>query len=592
MTTTEAVREIVVPVERVLAVEDAASLIGTHVEADLAPTVRSPRDGSYVRVTCEGETVALITRLPADQRHRLRHLVTGVKYGQNIARQGRGMGIRGVTFGYNPPKVAAMQEGCRMGAFGRDNPEGQALLEEIAAGLSDEFLRLLPEQAAHDRATVTGSVLTDWRMGESLWTSGVINDANVLPYHRDGNNLETWSAMPTIRFGMNGGLLHLPEFALVLPCGDGDVTWFYGRGIVHGVTPMGRRDPKGYRYSLVFYALKGLVNCTTYAAETAKAAAKRSERERAEAARIRAAALTTVSTEPVDQAALDDLTEFARIETSVGDVEPWAEIIGRLHRSGHLDAEAAAWMVALYNSYDDLGSAWSVFRRWPSPQAWWSANDGAEAASYPCTQERRNLRGGRVLKRHASYVEQLAGMMQNTWLRVPLMGESESDFARLTEHLRSVWGVGRQSAFEWAEFAAKSLGLPVTAADAQLWESEGPRRSLQKLYGNPNPSAAWLDERAAECRAMLAERGVPLTWEDFETIICDFNVMRDGRYYPGRHLAALREEIDIMPEPDRSLWLDQFEQMTPWAKIAPGIDPDLLPVYRDTGKIATPEVPL
>jgi hypothetical protein len=123
-------------------------------------------------------------------------------------------------------------------------------------------------------------VLPDWRLTEaSLWTSGVINKESSLPYHRDGNNFDAWSVMPVVRRGVRGGHLHLPEFDMVVPCRDGYSVMFYGKRIVHGVTPMAKTMPDAYRVSVVYYALRGLKNCHTYAEETAYAARRRTERE-------------------------------------------------------------------------------------------------------------------------------------------------------------------------------------------------------------------------------------------------------------------------------------------------------------------------
>lgn len=287
---------------------------------------------------------------------------------------------------------------------------------------------------------------------------------------------------------------------------------------------------------------------------------------------------------------LDDLVEFARLEVEANDLEPWALMIGGLLAAGHVTDDEAHWLVQLYNSFDSLESAWGVFRRWPDPYRWALAPDADDAANYPCTQERRNLRGGKVLRRLDSYVSLLAGGSQREWLRAPVTGtDPHRDFLAVMAHTRRVWGVGRQSAFEWAEFGQKALGLPIEAPDAQLWESEGPRRSIQRLYGGDHAvTAAWLHTNAVHAKAYLAERGVDMPWEDFETVICDFNVMRDGRYYPGRHLAALREEIAAIPDPaDRDLLGGVFDSIIPdpWRRIAPGIDPELMPVYRDTGTI-------
>jgi Alpha-glutamyl/putrescinyl thymine pyrophosphorylase clade 2 len=285
--------------------------------------------------------------------------------------------------------------------------------------------------------------------------------------------------------------------------------------------------------------------------------------------------------------ALDDLVAFARIEVESGDLEPWAALLATLH-ADTLDVEQALWAVKLYNAFDDFGSAWNVFDRWPGPYTWRSAADRATAAAWPCTQERRGLRGGRVIRHLDSYTDHLGGDPQSAFVRVVLRGDPEADFARLQPYLRRVWGVGRQTAFEWAEFLGKVTDLPVTAGHAFLWESEGPRRSLQRLYGCDRPTPGWLDDRAVECREMLAAAGVVLAWEDLETVLCDFNVMRDGRYYVGKHLASLRAEIDtIANRAARDVVLDAWWRTIPmpWAAVAPGIDRDALIRYRDEGRL-------
>jgi len=292
-----------------------------------------------------------------------------------------------------------------------------------------------------------------------------------------------------------------------------------------------------------------------------------------------------------DHAALADLAAFARVEVISRDVEPWADVLRHLYAEGVVDTEAALWLVTLYNTYDSLGSACAVAARWPGPYELVTAPDFPDSAQYECTQERRNLRGGKVLIRHESYASFVTGFngTQGGWIGRGLLPTAtpQARWEPMTQHLRGVWGVGRQAAFEWAEFLAKVMRLPLDAPNAQLWESEGPRRSLQRLYGNPAPDRAWLDEAANECKAFLENEGVPLSWLDFETVICDFNVMRDGRYYPGRHLAALREEIDgvagdLRPPLERA-W--RFVVPPEWQDIPPGIDKAKLPVYRDSGKL-------
>jgi hypothetical protein len=114
---------------------------------------------------------------------------------------------------------------------------------------------------------------------QTLWTSGVINQASALPYHRDRANFDSWSAMPVVRRGMEGGDLHMPEYGITVNCRDGWALWFNGYAHVHGVTPMKLRAKDGYRYSIVFYAKRGMKDCHTYAVEVGEARQKRMERE-------------------------------------------------------------------------------------------------------------------------------------------------------------------------------------------------------------------------------------------------------------------------------------------------------------------------
>lgn len=289
----------------------------------------------------------------------------------------------------------------------------------------------------------------------------------------------------------------------------------------------------------------------------------------------------------LDPKILADLVTFARIEQAANDIEPWAAVIHAVE----LRREQKAWLSTLYNTHDDLHSAWTSMRRWPTPRAWAASRDRNFAATLNCTQERRNLRGGRVLQRHASYVAALEGLSEEAWMwrALDAFAAPGENFRRLTEQMRRVWGVGRQSAFEWAEFAGKVLCLPVDAANGQLWESSGPRRSLEDLFRLVDPTPAQLDDAANIARDYLYGEGVRLSWVDFETVICDFLVMRRGRYYPGRHLAALWDEIDTMPDmDDRDLLIDAWDKVIPepWRDMpSGGIDKTKLAVYAQTGRI-------
>ena len=190
-----------------------------------------------------------------------------------------------ITFGFRGKRPMMKQEGCEMAAFSRDNPDTAAYLAAYSIKLAEIMDTLVPEIVVMGREVVE-QVLPDWRLSSnSLWTSGVINYVSQLPYHRDGNNFNAWSVMPVIRYGVKGGYLHIPEYGIVVPCRNGQAVAFYGKKVVHGVTPMKKVKPDGYRISCVYYALNGLKNCATYAKEVGLARERRMAREKSMAAR-------------------------------------------------------------------------------------------------------------------------------------------------------------------------------------------------------------------------------------------------------------------------------------------------------------------
>jgi hypothetical protein len=196
---------------------------------------------------------------------------------------------RSRTFGFAPPRIVTRRESCSLTALSRDQPEVEGVLETYADQFSGMLTQINPDIITADQSTL-GEILPEWRMGEAkLWTSGVVNDTAALPYHRDGFNFATWSAMPVLRRGVRGGYLHLPEFGVAFACADSTVTLFPGKRYVHGVTPLLRvRKDDGYRISIVYYALRGMKDCRTAAEETRKAQTKRTEREAAMAVRMAA----------------------------------------------------------------------------------------------------------------------------------------------------------------------------------------------------------------------------------------------------------------------------------------------------------------
>jgi hypothetical protein len=199
-----------------------------------------------------------------------------------------GVRNRSRTFGYSPRRPVYRREGCQATTLALESPEAH----RVICGYSDRLAELLAEidPRLRERGAETVAVVQpDWRLGESkLWTSGVINQSAVLPWHRDAFNFPAWSAMPVLRRHIQGGHLRIPEYGATIACRDGWGVFFAGYDLIHGVTPMRLTRPDGYRYSIVFYALKGMKNCFEAAVETAYARKRRTEREQDMAQRLAA----------------------------------------------------------------------------------------------------------------------------------------------------------------------------------------------------------------------------------------------------------------------------------------------------------------
>lgn len=270
---------VVEPAKRVLTTAEASELVGDKV-APAEPNLNAPT------VLTDAETgEPVLAYLPIPDKAELRRAVMTVKY-QSTPRAS-GMNSMSRTFGASPRRPVYGRDGCHQSSVMLENPAAGAVLEQWAVNLEAMLREFAPGIADHDRELLA-AVEADWRMGESLWTSGVINRSSRLPYHRDNFNFPTWSAMPVLRRNMAGGYLRVPEYDLTVACRDGYAVFFPGHELVHGVTPMEPTAPNGYRYSVVYYALRGMKDCFTHAVETEYAKKTRTEREREMARKLEA----------------------------------------------------------------------------------------------------------------------------------------------------------------------------------------------------------------------------------------------------------------------------------------------------------------
>lgn len=265
----------IIKIKRVMSEEESSELVGTMVE-NLEANCNEA--GIYVD---EDTDEIILAYFPMEEEvNLLRRSVLNIKYG-STKRQSLGIENLSRTFGMAPRKVFQRRESCRPTTLAGEQPNEHAVLVAFAEKFAKMFKEFAPDLYEHDvKALSEAGVENEWRMtDDALWTSGVVNKSSTLPYHRDGFNFATWSAMPVIRRDMKGGYLNFPAYNITCSCRDGWVLFFAGYKYVHGVTPMTPVKKDAYRYSIVYYALRGMKDCFTYAVETARGGENRTKRE-------------------------------------------------------------------------------------------------------------------------------------------------------------------------------------------------------------------------------------------------------------------------------------------------------------------------
>jgi Oxygenase domain of the 2OGFeDO superfamily len=185
------------------------------------------------------------------------------------------------TFGYAPKLAIRGEETCRDAKLAQEDPAAHDAIASLAQLVERHYRELNPQAYAQHEATVE-PVLAEWRLGGGLFTSGIINRNNKLPYHYDrGNFEECWSNMLVFKRHCAGGDLICPELNLGFRVRDHSLLMFDGQGILHGVSPFRLTRPDGHRFTVVYYSLKQMWRCETRAEGVALAAKRRTERERA-----------------------------------------------------------------------------------------------------------------------------------------------------------------------------------------------------------------------------------------------------------------------------------------------------------------------
>lgn len=196
----------------------------------------------------------------------------------------RSSGMRGDsrTFGWMPRRTLRM-DACHISQLALDNPDAHQTICTYAEKISTWYERYNPTLYAHHEGLMAEKVSADYRMPDApktVFTSGIINRNNALPYHFDGGNFkDVWSCMLVFKKNVSGGYLSVPALDVGFELKNNSLFMFDGQGILHGVTPIKRLATDSYRYSIVYYSLQQMWNCLPITDEIIRIRQKKTERE-------------------------------------------------------------------------------------------------------------------------------------------------------------------------------------------------------------------------------------------------------------------------------------------------------------------------
>lgn len=182
----------------------------------------------------------------------------------DVTERSSGMTTRSRVFGYEPRKTLR-KDYCSTTSLFADDRDAFLLLCDTARRCDAYYRHYHPTLYAQHEAILRNKFTSpqEWHLPGSVFTSGIVNQNNPLPYHFDTGNFErVWSAMLVFKGeGVEGGHLAVPQYDLLFTLPDRSLFLFDGQGLLHGVTPIVRTQPDSYRYSVVYYALQGMWKC-------------------------------------------------------------------------------------------------------------------------------------------------------------------------------------------------------------------------------------------------------------------------------------------------------------------------------------------
>lgn len=164
------------------------------------------------------------------------------------------------TFGYNP-RNTIRRNYCSTTSMVYDHPKEHSEMVAFGEKISEYYKKYFPDVYKSHQEAANEKIYKDWKIGQTPFTSGIVNKNNPLKYHFDAGNIKSMlSNMIVFKDKSEGGYLSCPEYDIAFEVEDNSIVIFDGQSILHGVTPI-KLYPQGYRYSVVYYTLQSMWSC-------------------------------------------------------------------------------------------------------------------------------------------------------------------------------------------------------------------------------------------------------------------------------------------------------------------------------------------
>lgn len=251
-------------------------------------------------ITTNGEPVIMYCKLK-ENLDALRWAVQTIKY--EVGPRTLGLVSQSKIFGFRP-RITVRHDYCNPTSMATQFPKQHHIITTFAQELTKYYENNFPDVYQKHKNVVEEKILPEWKIDNSVFTSGIVNKDNPLKYHFDAGNFKgVLSNMVAFKKNVAGGNLVIPSYNIKLEISDSSLCIFDGQSILHGVSPFTAIKPEQehYRYTIVYYSLEQMWKCEPYGTEIKRIRKRKKEQEKKRLDPTHLATLSAAATERIKE---------------------------------------------------------------------------------------------------------------------------------------------------------------------------------------------------------------------------------------------------------------------------------------------------